>query len=83
VGPDRTVPVVLLLLHLRERGVVYDIDHPARGRFSVIGSPVRLSDSPFEPTRAPLMGEHTETVLTSLAGFTADEVRALREKRVI
>ena len=35
------------------------------------------------PTRAPLMGEHTETVLQSLAGFSADEVRALREKRVI
>ena len=29
------------------------------------------------------MGEHTETVLQSLAGFSADEVRALREKRVI
>jgi hypothetical protein len=29
------------------------------------------------------MGEHTETVLTSVAGFSADEVRAFREKRVI
>ena len=74
---------VLANPHLRERGVVYDIDHPARGRFSVIGCPVRLSDSPFAPARAPLMGEHTEAVLTSLAGFSADEVRALREKRVI
>src|SRR5947207_11502727 len=68
---------VLANPHLRERGVVYDIDHPARGRFSVIGCPVRLSDSPFSPTRAPLMGEHTEKVLTSLAAFTADDVRAL------
>ena len=74
---------VLANPHLRERGVVYDIDHPARGRFSVIGSPVRLSDSPFAPTRAPLMGEHTEAVLTGLGGFSADEVRALREKHVI
>jgi len=74
---------VLANPHLRERGVIYDIDHPARGRFSVIGCPLRLSDSPFAPTRAPLMGEHTETVLQSLAGFSADEVRALREKRVI
>jgi crotonobetainyl-CoA:carnitine CoA-transferase CaiB-like acyl-CoA transferase len=29
------------------------------------------------------MGEHTETVLTSLAGFSAGDVRALREKGVI
>jgi formyl-CoA transferase len=74
---------VLANPHLRERGAVYDIDHPTRGRFSVIGCPVRLSDSPFSPARAPLMGEHTETVLISLAGFSAEEVRALREKRVI
>src|SRR5436305_10149338 len=53
---------VLANPHLRERGVVYNIDHPTRGRFSVIGCPVRLSDSPVSPTRAPLMGEHTETV---------------------
>src|SRR5262249_44175867 len=74
---------VLANPHLRERGVVYDIDHPARGRFSVIGCPVRLSDSPFSPARAPLMGEHTEPVLTRLAGFGAEEARALREKRAI
>jgi formyl-CoA transferase len=73
---------VLANRHLRERGMVYDIDHPTLGRFSVIGCPVRLSDSPFSPTGAPLMGEHTE-VLTSLGGFNADEVRALPKKRVI
>jgi hypothetical protein len=33
---------VLANPHLRERGAVYDIDHPTRGRFSVIGCPVRL-----------------------------------------
>jgi formyl-CoA transferase len=69
--------------HLRERGTVFDLDHPTRGRFSMIGCPVRLSDSPFEPTRAPLKGEHTENVLRDLAGYSADEIRKLREKRVI
>jgi len=61
----------------------YDIDHPTRGQSSMIGCPLRLSDSPFAPARAPLLGEHTEAVLTGLAGYSADEVRALREKRVI
>lgn len=69
--------------HLRERGTVFEIDHPTRGRFSMIGCPVRLSDSPFEPTCAPLKGEHTEDVLGDLAGYSADEIRKLREKRVI
>jgi formyl-CoA transferase len=69
--------------HLRERGTVFDLDHPTRGRFSMIGCPVRLSDSPFEPARAPLKGEHTEDVLRIVAGYSEDEIRRLREKRVI
>ena len=36
----------------------------------MIGCPLRLSDSPFEASPAPLLGEHTEAVLTSLAGYT-------------
>ena len=69
--------------HLRERGTVFDLDHPTRGRFSMIGCPVRLSESPFAPTRAPLKGEHTDDVLRELAGYSEDEVRRLREKHVI
>ncbi len=69
--------------HLRERGTVFDLDHPTRGRFSMIGSPVRLSNSPFQPTRAPLKGEHTDDVLTTLGGYSPDEIRQLRERRVI
>lgn len=69
--------------HLRERGTVFDLEHPTRGTYSMIGCPVRLSDSPFEASPAPLMGEHTEAVLTSLAGYTADEVQQLRDKGVI
>jgi formyl-CoA transferase len=69
--------------HLRERGTIVDLDHPTRGRFSTIISPLRLSDSPVTPRRAPLFGEHTEEVLRSLAGYTAEEVAALRRKGVV
>jgi len=69
--------------HLRERGTVFDLDHPTRGRFSMIGCPVRLSESPVEARRAPLFGEHSEQVLAELAGYTADEIAQMRETRVI
>jgi crotonobetainyl-CoA:carnitine CoA-transferase CaiB-like acyl-CoA transferase len=69
--------------HLRERGTIVDLDHPTRGRFSTIISPLRLSDSPVAARRAPLFGEHTEEVLRSLAGYTAEEVTALKRKGVI
>jgi formyl-CoA transferase len=69
--------------HLRERGTVFDLEHPTRGKFSMIGSPLRLSDSSTEVRRAPLYGEHTEEVLTTLAGYTAADVARLREKGIV
>jgi formyl-CoA transferase len=69
--------------HLRERGTIIDLEHPTRGRFSTIISPLRLSDSPVEPRPAPLYGEHTEDVLQNLAGYSAEEIAALRGKGVI
>ena len=69
--------------HLRERETIFDLEHPTRGRFSVIGCPVRLSDSPVTARRAPLKGEHTEEVLRGLAGYMPEEIEQLREKNVI
>jgi formyl-CoA transferase len=69
--------------HLRERETIFDLDHPTRGRFSVIGSPVRLSESPLLARRAPLIGEHTEEVLRGLAGYSLEEISRLKEKQVI
>jgi len=69
--------------HLRERETIFDLEHPTRGRFSVIGCPVRLSDSPVAARRAPLKGEHTEDVLQNLAGYTREEIQQLRQKQVI
>jgi formyl-CoA transferase len=69
--------------HLRERETIFDLEHPTRGRYSVIGSPLRLSDSPIAAARAPLKGEHTAEVLQSLAGYSPDEIEGLRRKQVI
>ena len=55
--------------HLRERGTIRELDHPTRGRFSAILSPVRLSDSPIQPSRAPMLGEHSDDIL-ALDGYT-------------
>src|SRR5258707_8627459 len=66
---------VLSDAHLRERGAIVDLDHPTRGRFSTIISPLRLSASPVEPRRAPLYGEHTADVLHTLAGYSSDQIQ--------
>ncbi|HJU18022.1 MAG TPA: CoA transferase [Stellaceae bacterium] len=69
--------------HLRERETIVDLDHPTRGRFSTIASPLRLSDSPSAPKPAPLLGADTEAVLRDLAGYGPEDLRRLREEGVI
>ena len=69
--------------HLIERGMVTKVEHPTRGEYSMIGCPVRLSDSSVEVKPAPLYGEHSDEVFTTLGGLTQDEVDQLREEKVI
>jgi formyl-CoA transferase len=67
---------------LRKTGTVVEVDHPTRGKHLTVGNPIKLSDSPTEVTRAPLLGEHTEEVLAEL-GYTASDVNALRTEGAI
>ena len=67
---------------LRKTGTVVEVDHPTRGKYLTVGNPIKMSDSPTEVTRSPLLGEHTDEVLAEL-GFAADEVEALRRHKVI
>src|SRR5581483_3450187 len=66
--------------HLKAREMIVDVDHPTRGAYQTVGCPIKLSDSPVTVSRPPLLGEHTDALLQSLCGITADDVRRLREK---
>ncbi|MEA3151117.1 MAG: formyl-CoA transferase [Gammaproteobacteria bacterium] len=67
---------------LRATGTIVEVDHPTRGKYLTVGNPIKLSDSPTDVTRAPLLGEHTDEVLAEL-GYAAADVSLLRENRVI
>ena len=69
--------------HLRARDMIVDVEYPTRGTYQTVGCPVKLSDSPAEVTRPPLLGEHTAEVLETLCGVNADEVRKLRSQGVV
>jgi formyl-CoA transferase len=62
---------------LRATGTVVEVDHPTRGKYLSVGNPIKMSDSPTEVTRSPLLGEHTDEVLAQL-GFSVEDVAGLR-----
>ncbi len=68
---------------LRETGTIVEVDHPARGRYLTVGCPIKLSDSPAEVIRSPLLGEHTTEILTDVLGYTRDEVREIQDSGAV
>jgi formyl-CoA transferase len=69
--------------HLRAREMIVDIDFPTRGTYQTVGCPIKLSDSPAEITRPPLLGEHTDDVLRSLCDVGADELARLHAAGIV
>ena len=65
--------------HLRARDMIVDVDFPTRGTYQTVGCPIKLSDSPAEISRPPMLGEHTDEVLAALCGVGPDELRRLHE----
>jgi len=69
--------------HLRQRRFVTDLEHPRRGPYPMPGNPVRLSESPTDVTRSPMLGEHNTEVYHRLLGYTPDQLDQLKRDGVI
>jgi formyl-CoA transferase len=81
-GPILSMKEIAEEPSLRETGTVVEVDHPTRGKYLTVGNPIKMSDSPSDVKRSPLLGEHTNEVLAEL-GYSADQIAALRAERVI
>jgi formyl-CoA transferase len=67
---------------LRATGTVVEVDHPERGKYLTVGNPIKLSDSPTDVQRSPLLGEHTDEVLTEI-GLSGAEIAAAKEENAV
>ncbi len=68
---------------LRDTGTVVEVDHPTRGKYLTVGNPIKLSDSITEVKRSPLLGEHTDEILTKVLGYSAKEVAEIKASGAI
>jgi formyl-CoA transferase len=82
-GACQDTAEVLADPHLSARDMIVDVDFPTRGTYQTVGCPIKLSDSPAEITRPPLLGEHTDEVLRSLCGLDAAALAELRRTGVV
>jgi len=81
-GPILSMKEIAYEPSLRATGTVVEVDHPTRGKYLTVGNPIKLSYSPTDVTRSPLLGEHTEEVLAQL-GFAASEIAELKAEGAV
>ncbi len=67
---------------LRRSGTVVEVEQKGRGTYLTVGSPIKFSGFAPEIKGSPLLGEHTEEVLSAL-GYDAEAIRGLRTGKII
>ena len=82
-GPILSMKDLAVEPSLRATGTVVEVDHPERGTYLTVGNPIKLSDSPSDVQRAPLLGEHTEEILQTIVGLNEKEIEAARAQGAI
>lgn len=82
-GPINTLDKVFTDEQVLERQMIQEVEHPTVGIVKLLGSPIKLSDTPVTIERhPPLHGEHTEEVLLEL-GYDKQEIESFMEDKVI
>lgn len=82
-GPIYTMEQLFADPQVRHREMVLDVPHPTLGSVRLTGIPIKLSETPGEIKSAPpLLGQHTEEVLSSL-GYSPEQLAAWKADKVI
>ncbi len=82
-GPVQTIGEAMDSEAVAVRGLVETVDHP-HGPMRQLASIYRFSDTPVQThQRSPLLGEHTEAVLTDLCGLDTARITQLRAAGVV
>jgi formyl-CoA transferase len=82
-GPILSMKEIAEEESLRKTGTVVEVDHPTRGKYLTVGNPVKLSDSPADVRRSPLLGEHTEEILRKALGYSEKELADIKSSGAI
>jgi crotonobetainyl-CoA:carnitine CoA-transferase CaiB-like acyl-CoA transferase len=82
-GPVNSIDEAFAESQVEHLGVAVEVDHPTRGRVSVLRSPIRLSSTePAAKTSSPLPNQDTDAILGEI-GFLPDQIAQLRSEGVV
>jgi len=69
---------------VQEREMVLKVPHPAGGSVPLVASPLKIPTAPVEVRYPPpLLGQHTDEILSSMLGYDPAAIQQLRQSGVI
>ncbi|WP_426196036.1 CaiB/BaiF CoA transferase family protein [Massilia sp. DWR3-1-1] len=83
-GPINDIADVFDNEQVIARGIAVELPHPTAGTVTLVRSPMKMSATPVgADTAPPLLGQHTDEVLSEVLGRSAADIAALRERGVV
>lgn len=84
VGPVNKLEDVFADAHVQARGTQITLEHASLGPVSGVACPVRLSKTPAAyRSAAPVLGQHTHDVLTTVLGYSRDTIERLEASNIV
>ena len=83
-APINSVDKVIADPQINQREMIVEFKHPIAGGVKMVGCPIKLSRTPPQMRMPPpILGQHTEEILKDLLGYSVEEVKELRRRKVI
>ena len=84
IAPINTVDKALADPQILSRNMVPEIDYGNDKKLKIIGNPIKMSEIEQETfKRPPYLGEQTEEILTELLNYSPEQIKELRNQKVI
>jgi len=83
-APINTIDRLMTDPQIKAREMLVEVDHPAAGKIMLSGIPIKMSGTPGAiEAPAPMLGQHTDSVLQKFIGLQDNQIQSLRAKGVI
>jgi len=83
-GPINDIAQTFDHPQVKHRKMKVDLPHPQSGTVPSVANPIKFSGTPITYGSAPpLLGQHTQDILSTLGGLSEDEIKALGDQGII
>lgn len=82
-SPILDVAEALATEQTKVRRVVSSFEHPIAGQVPVVAQPVKFSAGTRDPERSPLLGEHTDHILSDVLGLDQHVISDLHDRGIV